>query len=161
MLRVTVAAVGRLKASAERDLFERYRARFAATGRQTGLGPLDEIEIAESPRRAADERREEEAAELLRRIGGGAVLVMLEEKGKALDSAAFAENLARHRDDGARCVAFAIGGPDGHGRELAARASQTLSLGAMTLPHGLARVVLAEQLYRAAAILAGHPYHRE
>lgn len=160
-MRVTVAAVGRLKAGAERDLFERYRDRFGPIGRQNGLGPMKEIEIQESSRGSARERREEEATQLLRKIGGEALLVALDETGKGMTSAGFAERFARYRDEGTGEIAFAIGGADGHGSAVSERAVQTLSLGAMTLPHGLARVVLAEQLYRAATILAGHPYHRE
>jgi 23S rRNA (pseudouridine1915-N3)-methyltransferase len=160
-MRVTVAAVGRLKAGAERELFERYRDRFGPTGRQSGFGPLKEIEIQESSRGSARERREEEASVLLGRIGGEALLIALDETGKAVTSAEFAQRLASYRDNGTREIAFAIGGADGHGSAVSEQAAQTLSLGAMTLPHALARVVLAEQLYRAATILAGHPYHRE
>lgn len=160
-MRITLAAVGRLKSGPDRDLFERYRDRFAPVGRQTGLGPLKEVEIAESLRGSPAERREEEAAALLRRISDSPLVVALDEAGKAITSLRFADMLARHRDEGTAEIVFAIGGADGHGPALSARAAQTLSLGAMTLPHGLARIVLAEQLYRAATILAGHPYHRE
>ena len=89
-----------------------------------------------------------------------AFIVSLDERGKALTSAAFADLLRRQSDDGCKSMAFLIGGPDGHGPAVAAAARLSLSLSAMTLPHGLARVVLAEQLYRASTILAGHPYHR-
>ena len=77
-----------------------------------------------------------------------------------MTSAAFANLLRKKRDDGIRDMAFLIGGPDGHGAEIRQTAQSALSLSAMTLPHGLARVMLAEQLYRAATIIAGHPYHR-
>ena len=71
-----------------------------------------------------------------------------------------AERMASVRDDGRAALVFLIGGPDGHGDEVLRSADLSLSLGRMTLPHGLARVVLAEQIYRAVTILAGHPYHR-
>ena len=77
-----------------------------------------------------------------------------------MSSTAFAALMRRHRDQGRQGLAFLIGGPDGHGADVLNKAELTLSLGAMTLTHGLARVVLAEQLYRAATIIIGHPYHR-
>ena len=79
---------------------------------------------------------------------------------KGLTSTAFADLLKRHRDDGCKELAFLMGGPDGHGPAIAQAAQVRLSLSAMTLPHGLARAVLAEQLYRASTLLSGHPYHR-
>jgi 23S rRNA (pseudouridine1915-N3)-methyltransferase len=102
---------------------------------------------------------DEEARRLLE-VAAGARIVMLDARGKGQTSEAFAAELRRARDGGVEAIAFLIGGADGHGEAVRAAASQTLSLGAMTLPHGLARVVLAEQLYRAATIIAGHPYHR-
>ena len=84
----------------------------------------------------------------------------LDERGKALTSPAFAQLLGKIRDDGAGTLAILIGGPDGLAPAVREAAHIKLSFGAMTLPHGLARIVLAEQLYRAATILAGHPYHR-
>jgi 23S rRNA (pseudouridine1915-N3)-methyltransferase len=86
---------------------------------------------------------------------------MLDERGKTPTSVAFAGQIARSRDDGVRNLCIIIGGPDGLDPEFVRTASICLGFGRMTLPHGLARVVLAEQLYRAATILAGHPYHRE
>jgi 23S rRNA (pseudouridine1915-N3)-methyltransferase len=122
---------------------------------------MQEIEISESARRSVDERRNEEASELLNRLPNGALLIALDEKGSQLDSSAFAKRLAKYRDEGMRDIAFAIGGADGHGPALLSAASMRLALGPLTLPHGLARIVLTEQLYRAATILAGHPYHRD
>lgn len=157
---MTIAAVGRLGTGAERDLFERYRGRIEAAGKRIGMGPLHEIEIAESRRGSADERRREEARTLLGKIAEGAVVVALDEMGTALASNAFARRLETFRDGGARELVFALGGADGHGPPLLEGAALTLALGPMTLPHGLARVVLAEQLYRSVTILSGHPYHR-
>ncbi len=89
-----------------------------------------------------------------------AVTIVLDERGTSISSEDFARRLARLRDEGAGDVAFLIGGPDGLAEDVRTAAHVKLALGAMTLPHGLARIVLAEQLYRAATILAGHPYHR-
>jgi 23S rRNA (pseudouridine1915-N3)-methyltransferase len=159
-MHLSIAAVGRLKAGAERELLGRYRDRFADLGKRLGLGPVTWHELAESRASGAVKRREEEAAALLKRARDAQRIIALDERGQALSSRAFAQLLAKLRDDGTDTLAFLMGGPDGLAQEVRAAAHTTLSLGAMTLPHGLARIVLAEQLYRAATILAGHPYHR-
>lgn len=106
------------------------------------------------------ERKDREAELLLAAIPAGAVVVALDEHGQMLASTAFAARLGRWRDDGTGDLAFAIGGADGHGAALKARADLLLSLSPMTWPHLLVRGMLAEQLWRAQAILTGHPYHR-
>lgn len=156
---LTIAAVGRLKDDAERVLVDRYATRIGA-GRTQAMGPLREIEIAESRRSTAAERKAEEGARLLAAAKDADFVVMLDESGRALSSEAFARLLGEKRDQGVRSAAFLLGGPDGHGSDVKAAARLVLSLGPMTLPHGMARAVLAEQLYRATTILAGHPYHR-
>jgi len=158
-MRLIVAAVGRLK-DAERDLYDRYAKRFDAAGRSLRLGPLQLTEIGEGRAATADLRKDDEAQRLLKAASAAEVKVVLDEGGRALSSEAFARWLAERRDGGAKAMAFLIGGPDGHGSAALDAATIKLSLGAMTLPHGLARIVLAEQLYRAATILSGHPYHR-
>jgi 23S rRNA (pseudouridine1915-N3)-methyltransferase len=158
-MRLIVAAVGRLK-DAERDLCERYQKRFDAAGRGLGLGPLSISELSESRAASAAARKAEEATRLLKAAAPASARVVLDEGGKALASEAFAKWLAQTRDGGCKGLAFLIGGPDGHGPEVTQGAALKLSLGAMTLPHGLARAVLVEQLYRATTILSGHPYHR-
>jgi 23S rRNA (pseudouridine1915-N3)-methyltransferase len=158
-MRVIVAAVGRLK-DAERDLCERYAKRFDAGGRALGLGPLSISELSESRAASAELRKGDEAARLLKAAAAATTRVVLDESGKALASEAFAKWLAQTRDGGCKGLAFLIGGPDGHGPQAVQGAALKLSLGAMTLPHGIARAVLIEQLYRATTILSGHPYHR-
>ena len=160
-MRIVLACVGRLKDGPERTLYDRYASRLDATGRGVALGPLTLIEVAEGKSGDTATRTADEAKRLLGAVGGSAVHVVLDEDGKQLSSADFAKLLGRWRDEGQARAAFFIGGADGHGSALLASATVTLSLGRMTLPHGLARIVLAEQLYRAASILAGHPYHRE
>lgn len=159
-MRLIVAAVGRFKDSAERELLAKYRQRFEGAGKRLGLGPVAWHEIAESRAASSARRCAEEGAALLKLAGGAEAIVALDERGKALSSEAFAKYLARRRDDGAQAMALLIGGPDGLSPEVREAAQLVLSLGAITLPHALARIVLAEQLYRAATILAGHPYHR-
>jgi 23S rRNA (pseudouridine1915-N3)-methyltransferase len=158
-MRLIVAAVGRLK-DAERELCERYAKRLGGAGRALGLGPLTISEIGESRSAASEARRAEEATRLLKAASGAEVRVTLDERGRAMSSEELAKWIAHTRDGGCKALAFLIGGPDGHGAEAAAGAVLKLSLGPMTLPHGLARAVLIEQLYRAATILSGHPYHR-
>jgi 23S rRNA (pseudouridine1915-N3)-methyltransferase len=86
--------------------------------------------------------------------------VLLDERGDLFSSEAFAALLGRWRDDGVREARFVIGAADGHGESQRAQADLLLALGGMTWPHLLARAMLAEQLWRATSILAGHPYHR-
>jgi 23S rRNA (pseudouridine1915-N3)-methyltransferase len=87
------------------------------------------------------------------------VLILLDSRGKQLTSEAFAEHLGRLRDSGTQSLILAIGPHDGWSDAARSRASLIISLGAITLPHELARAVLAEQIYRALTILANHPYH--
>lgn len=159
-MRFLIAAVGRLKEDAERVLVERYRKRIG-NGRANGLGPFDIAEITESRRPTAADRKAEEAERLLKAATDTGVRVVLDETGRSLSSRDLAAWIARQRDDGVPQIAFLIGGPDGHGPEAKSGARLVLSLGSLTLPHGLARAVLAEQLYRATTIIAGHPYHRD
>jgi 23S rRNA (pseudouridine1915-N3)-methyltransferase len=148
---MVIAAVGRLKPGPLRMLVDEYVGR---------LGwPVAEREVAVS--RAGDPatRAAREADLLLAAVPDAAALVSLDPDGVSLSSEAFAALLDRLMGE-RRCVAFAIGGPDGHGPAVTAAADRRLALGPMVWPHGLARVMLAEQLWRAYAILSGHPYHR-
>ena len=155
-MRVHVCAVGRLRGGPERDMVSDYVTRFDRTGRALGLGPvtLTEVDDRKGGGMAAE-------ADLLRRaMPKGAVICCLDERGKVETSPAFAQRLARWRDAGRGDVAFVIGGADGIDPSLRAEADHLMSFGAMVWPHMLVRVMLAEQLYRAASILAGSPYHR-
>ncbi len=107
------------------------------------------------------ERRKEAEASLLRgAVPAGAALVALDERGRDPSSEEFAGQLGRWRDSGRRTAAFLIGGPDGLAPDLVTAADASIAFGRLTWPHRLVRVMLAEQLYRATTILAGHPYHR-
>ncbi len=155
-MRLHLCAVGRLRAGPERDLIDDYVQRFDRTGRPLGLGPLTEHEVE-------DKRGGGMAAEgdlLARAVPQGAVLAVLDERGRVLSSPDFAAQLAKWRDGGRQDVAFVIGGADGIDAALRDRADFALSFGKMVWPHMLVRVMLAEQLYRAATILGGGPYHR-
>jgi 23S rRNA (pseudouridine1915-N3)-methyltransferase len=101
-----------------------------------------------------------EAQRLTAALPAGVRRVVLDERGSALSTAALARRLGAWRDDG-RDVALLIGGPDGLAADLKAQADETMRLSDLTLPHALARVLLAEALYRAWTLSTGHPYHRE
>jgi len=159
-MRLLIAAVGKLKQGPERELYVHYAARAEALGRSLSLTPLASLELPESKAASAKTRCAAEADALLAKVPSSHTLISLDPAGKMLSSEAFAAALAKYRDGGAGGLAFLIGGADGLGPGARNKADLLLSLGPMTLPHGLARVVLAEQLYRAMTILAGHPYHR-
>lgn len=137
-------------------LIDDYLTRFDRTGRSLGLGPARVVEVED--RKGGGMAAE---ADLLRRaIPGGAAIWALDERGQTMTSPDFARAIAALRDQGRGDMAFLIGGADGLAPELRETADTILSLGAMVWPHMLVRVMLAEQLYRAASILAGAPYHR-
>ncbi|MDQ8729525.1 23S rRNA (pseudouridine(1915)-N(3))-methyltransferase RlmH [Bradyrhizobium sp. LHD-71] len=159
-MRLLVIAVGRLKSGPERDLVERYRERFTDMARKLGFRGLTINEIPESRARDVAARMAEEAAAIATLIPEGALTVALDERGKAIDSAAFARQLGRWRDESIATVVFVIGGADGLSPELRRTIKTVFAFGAMTWPHQLVRIMLMEQIYRAATILAGHPYHR-
>lgn len=155
-MRLHLCAVGRLRAGPERDLVDDYLQRLERTGRPLGLGPVTEHEVEDKKGGGMAG----EAALLARTLPEGAALCVLDERGKTLSSPEFAQSLAQWRDAGRQDAAFLIGGADGVDPSLRARADLVISFGRMVWPHMLVRVMLAEQLYRAATILAGSPYHR-
>ncbi|CAN7344941.1 23S rRNA (pseudouridine(1915)-N(3))-methyltransferase RlmH [Rhizobium sp. LjRoot30] len=159
-MRIGLFAVGRLKAGPEKDLAARYLERLAKAGPAIGIEFSRVVEVAESRAANAATRKREEAGLLEKALPEGAVLILLDERGKALDSEAFATTVGQYRDNGKRDLMIAIGGADGLDPALYDRADATFCLGKMTWPHQLVRILIAEQLYRAVTILSGHPYHR-
>jgi 23S rRNA (pseudouridine1915-N3)-methyltransferase len=159
-MRVFIAAVGRLKQGPERELADWYRKRAAATGRPLGLRDFEVVEIRESRAQDAERRRVEESIALANVIPDGAVIVVLDQRGENVDSAALAGLLRDWRSQDRTAVCFIIGGADGLASSLAQRAKFRLAFGTATWPHQLVRIMLLEQLYRAGTILTGHPYHR-
>ena len=155
-MRLHVCVVGRLRGGPEHALVEDYLTRFDRTGRALGLGPTRIIEVED--RKGGGMAAE--AALLRKAIPKGANLCVLDERGQVRSSPDFAGWLARLRDGGCQDLAFVIGGADGIDPALRAEAQSALSFGQMVWPHMLVRVMLAEQLYRAASILSGGPYHR-
>ena len=155
-MRLRILAMGRLRNGPEKHLIEDYVARFNRSGRPLGLGPVEltELEDKKGGGKAA------EAALLLKAIPQGAVVIALDERGKLQSSPDFAANLAQIRHAAPSELIFVIGGADGLDPAVLQRAQSVLSFGKMVWPHMLVRVMLSEQLYRAASILAGGPYHR-
>jgi 23S rRNA (pseudouridine1915-N3)-methyltransferase len=159
-MRLLVIAIGRLKQGPERQLADRYRERFDDIGRKLGFRGLEVHEIAESRARDAVSRIAEEAAAISAAMPPKSALIALDERGDNLDSGSFARHLSRWRDEQTANTIFAIGGADGLSPELRRMAQVRMAFGAATWPHQMVRVMLFEQIYRAATILAGHPYHR-
>jgi 23S rRNA (pseudouridine1915-N3)-methyltransferase len=159
-MRLVVIAVGRLKQGPERELAERYRKRCDEIGRKLGFRGIEIHEIAESRARDVAARMAEEAAAISAAIPEKSVLVTLDERGENIGSTAFADRLGRWRDQSVASTIFVIGGADGLSPDLRRMEGLRISFGAATWPHQMVRIMLLEQLYRAATILAGHPYHR-
>lgn len=154
-MRITIAAVGKWRTGPERALFEEYRKRLK--------WPLALKEVEERrplPPSQLKARESELLQAALPKKTGGILLVALDERGKALSSEALAKQISAWQQRGTGDLAFVIGGAGGLDEGLKKDAGMLLSLGAMTWPHMLVRVMLVEQLYRAQQILAGHPYHR-
>jgi 23S rRNA (pseudouridine1915-N3)-methyltransferase len=159
-MRILIAAVGRLKQGPERELAASYRQRTEAIGRASGLREVEIIEIRESRAHDAERRRVEESIAIANIIPDRAVVVILDEHGDNLDSAALAACLRDWRAQDRPAACFIIGGADGLADSLRGDAKLRLAFGKATWPHQLVRIMLLEQLYRAGTILAGHPYHR-
>ncbi len=155
-MRVHICVVGRLRSGPEKDLIDDYLKRFDRTGRALGLGPAQILEVEDKKNGGMAA----EAALLRRAVPDGSLICVLDERGRVETSPDFANRLGGWRDQGRGDVAFVIGGADGIAKDLRQDADHAISFGKMVWPHMLVRVMLAEQLYRAASILSGGPYHR-
>lgn len=159
-MRIVVIAIGRLKQGPERELADRYRERFDDIGRKLGFRGLEIHEIPESRARDVAARMADEAAAISALIPDKSSIIALDEHGETIDSAAFARHLGRWRDESVPTAVFLIGGADGLSPELRRKVKLSVAFGKATWPHQMVRVMLLEQIYRAATILSGHPYHR-
>ncbi len=151
-MRLAILAVGRAKAGPERELYRHYAERLT--------WPLTLSEVEEKRRLSAAEMKKSEGKLLLAALPKDAALWALDPRGKALSSEDFAQRIGKERDGGSSVLVFVIGGAEGLADEVLQRAALQLAFGSLTWPHMLARAMLAEQLYRAQQIIAGHPYHR-
>lgn len=159
-MKLQVIAAGRLKPGPEKSLAEDYLTRAQGLGRKCGVTKIAVTEFNESQASSAAARMAEEGRIIEGALPPRCFTAVLDERGKALASEAFAELLRRHLESGTGDLVFLIGGPDGHAPALRDHAGLLMSFGPMTWPHRLVRVMLFEQLYRAVTIIAGHPYHR-
>ena len=156
-MHIRLLAVGDRQPSWVDDAFAVYTGRFP---REWGF----RLDVIPTVRRRKNDRPDRAVAAEAERILGAVerseLVVLLDERGRQFDSKGLAGKLAQWQSDG-RDVCFVIGGPDGVTADCRSRADFTWSLSQLTLPHGLARVLVAEQLYRAYSLLTGHPYHRD
>jgi 23S rRNA (pseudouridine1915-N3)-methyltransferase len=159
-MRLQVLGIGKLKAGPEKTLADDYQARLEGLGRKAGITKLTVTDFAESQGQTASQRQAEEARRLADALAPKAFTLVLDERGKSFTSKSFSQLLQYHLDQGTPDLAFLIGGPDGHGTETRKHAGQLISLGEMTWPHRLVRIMLLEQIYRAVTIMVNHPYHR-
>jgi 23S rRNA (pseudouridine1915-N3)-methyltransferase len=159
-MRILIAAIGRLKQGPERELAAAYCKRAEGIGRNFGIREIEIVEIRESRAHDVERRRVEESIAIANIIPEQAIVVILDERGESLDSAALAATLRKWREEDRSAVCFIIGGADGLAQNLRDRAKLKLAFGTVTWPHQLVRIMLLEQLYRAGTILTGHPYHR-
>lgn len=156
-MRVTVLSVGHRMPAWIQEGWQEYAKRLPPEIR------LEPVELKPEERgagRSTDKARAAEGERVLAAVPEGGTLIALDERGKAISTQGLSVLLAGWMRDGTHPV-FAIGGADGHSDAVRDRADKLLSLSALTLPHALVRVLLAEQIYRAWTILARHPYHRE
>jgi 23S rRNA (pseudouridine1915-N3)-methyltransferase len=153
LLRIAICSIGRFGRGPERTLFDVYAKRLP--------WPLDLHELEDRKGGSDAERNRRENALLRERAADAQAVIALDERGRELDSRAFAAELGGFADDGRRDIAILVGGADGLDDDSRAMADLTVSFGRLTWPHLLVRAMLAEQLYRAHTILTGHPYHRD
>jgi 23S rRNA (pseudouridine1915-N3)-methyltransferase len=159
-MRLWIFAIGHAKATPEGALVDDFVSRAQKMGRGMGFPAVVVEELSVSRARDAATRMKEEGEKLAARVPDGAHVVLLDARGKGMTSEDFADFLGVLRDAGTRDLVFVIGGPDGLGPLPGQKSGRSLAFGPQTWPHLLARALLAEQIYRAMAILAGHPYHR-
>lgn len=156
-MKIDLIAVGRLGRTAENGLCADYLQRAGTAGKPQGLGPASLIEV--QPKGPSVPAQDAEV--ILSNIPAGAAVFACDERGEAMSSRAFASRIEKLRDTGVPRLCLVIGGPDGLDESVRERASLLIGFGAWTWPHALARVMAAEQIYRAVTILGGSPYHRD
>lgn len=159
-MRLSILAVGHARGTPEGELVEDFVHRARMMGRQLGFTAVEAVEVAVSKAPTAEKRMAEEAEKLAARLPQDAHLVRLDARGKGMTSEAFAELLGALKDAGTGNLCFLIGGPDGLAELPGRHSGRSLAFGQQIWPHLLVRAMLAEQIYRAITILAGHPYHR-
>ena len=159
-MKLTIAAIGKLKSGPERQLADDYANRIVAMGKKAGITALKINDWPESQKPVVNQRQMDEAVQLWGAVPPGAYVIALDERGKALGSEHFAQKLRQLMERGQNDMVFLLGGPDGHSPTTRSKAQELLAFGPMTWPHRLARLMLLEQIYRSVTIMLNHPYHR-
>ena len=156
-MKIAISAVGRLRNSPEKELVDDYLSRFSKLSKPFGLSLNSVIEIEDKKGGGPIS----EAKLLMKNFQRNSKIIALDERGEALSSKEFTKDLSNWAADGIGYCHIVIGGPYGLDKSLLEKSNLKISFGKMVWPHMLARVMIAEQLYRSATILAGNPYHRE
>jgi len=151
-MNLTVAAVGRIKKGPERSLWDIYAKRLR--------WPLSLIEVEAKNVIGIEQIKKKEADLLLAKVPKASVIVALDQNGLVASSAEFAKKIGEWQNNGINNLVLVVGGSDGLDSTVLDKAQMIISMGQMTWPHKLARVMLLEQLYRAQCILNNHPYHK-
>ncbi len=151
-MKITICAIGKIKPGPEHELLRRYQRRI--------LWPIHILELEERRKSSSGELKRREAGLIEKAVPQGSLRIAMDERGHSFSSRKFATKLDCWQKQNNE-ITFIIGGADGLERRLRDSAHTILALGAATWPHQLTRVLLVEQIYRAQAILAGHPYHRD
>lgn len=160
-MRLHISAIGQIKNGAEAKLTEDYLKRLRGAGTSIGISDIIIHELRERKNLPDKERRQAEAGLLQNSLPEQCYLIALDERGATLTSRQLADSLSAWINAGHRDIGFIIGGADGLTPDLLSQADKKISLGKMTWPHMLVRVMLTEQLWRAVSILTNHPYHRD
>jgi 23S rRNA (pseudouridine1915-N3)-methyltransferase len=153
-MHITLISVGKLKNGPEKDLVDDYASRFSKAGPGLGFRSIKLIDVSSGGGLDAEGER------ILAKIPQGAVVLRLDEFGEQFTSKAFAKRLSKLRDQGTPELCFLIGGAEGYSDSVRANCPHTIALGPQTWPHRFVKVMITEQLYRAASILGGLPYHK-
>ena len=159
-MRISIAAIGRLKTGPEKLMADDYQKRIEVLGRKAGITALKIGEWAESQLPTAKQRMDEEAQILSAACPQTATTIVLDERGRSHSSEEFATRIRKYADSGVNDLVFMIGGPDGHAPQTREKAAELLAFGPMVWPHRLVRIMLLEQIYRSVTIMVNHPYHR-
>ncbi|NJM30549.1 MAG: 23S rRNA (pseudouridine(1915)-N(3))-methyltransferase RlmH [Rhizobiales bacterium] len=159
-MRISVAAVGRLKTGAEKSLAADYFERTQGLCRKAGITKIAITELQESRAAEAKLRLADEGAALAAAVPPQAFRIVLDERGKAMTSEAFTDLIRKRQQEATADLAFLIGGPDGHSPQIRDSSNLLMAFGPATWPHRLVRIMLLEQIYRAVTIMVNHPYHR-
>jgi len=152
-MRITIVAVGRLRAGPEKMLVDHFAKRVT--------WPVQIREVEGKKNLTGDALKQREGELLLKNCPTGSQIIALDERGKEISSRAFAKRVSDWQDDGVSDLCVVIGGANGLDETVRQRVNMTISFGRLTWPHMLVRGMLVEQLYRAQQIIAGHPYHRD